>query len=118
MSAPESVSTWSELESAAANGFNIELQADLSFSDDVGVSFGQDISIEPSPTTTTGTMLSGGGESRLFRVYGTLSLRDLTLTYGFMTTSACNSPYESCFGGTLLHTKSCQYHYEYRHVQA
>ena len=93
-----SVSTFDELSAAMMDGASIIVGDDITFTSALTLSSGMTVAITGS---SSGSVLSGGGSTRLFYVNGsTLLLSSLTLTGGSASTSGCdNIGISDCYGG-------------------
>ena len=91
------ITTYAQLAAAVGRGEAVTLPAGV-------IEFGSEIAIASetvaSITGVDGTVLSGGGHTRLFAVgaFAQLTLTDLTLVNGTVSTSACAPPYQGCSG--------------------
>jgi hypothetical protein len=91
------ITTYAQLAAAVGRGEAVTLPAGvMEFGSEIAIATGTVASI----TGVDGTVLSGGGHTRLFAVgaFAQLTLTDLTLVNGTLSTSACAPPYQDCAG--------------------
>ena len=91
------ITTYAQLAAAVGRGEAVTLPAGvIEFGSEIAIASGTVASI----TGVDGTVLSGGGHTRLFAVgaFAQLTLTDLTLVNGTLSTSACAPPYQDCAG--------------------
>ena len=91
------ITTYAQLAATVGRGEAVTLPAGvIEFDSEIAIASGAVASI----TGVDGTVLSGGGHTRLFAVgaFAQLTLTDLTLVNGTVSTSACAPPYQGCSG--------------------
>ena len=80
-----SAGSFAELNASIGYGADITMTADVTFASAIII----DSSVTVTIRSTTRKVLSGGGSTRLFLVYGSLIVRGLTLRDGFASSVRC-----------------------------
>ena len=93
------VTSFSELRAAVLDGDQLidVATTGIMFSSMMSVANGDTIEV----SSTLSAVLDGGNATRLFRVNGDLTLRELTLAHGARSMSNCEDPYTVCGGGSV-----------------